>query len=233
MAGGKENFDRPVPFNYSIDGSINGKKFSVEGKGVGDSNSGTLKGKYRCTSGQCPMSWQALAPILGYGMKVFCNYPTGLPSFFQETMPSGYSEDRVFRYEDGGVIKSHREITMENGQIVSKGSFVAENFPEDSLMMTQKLKSPFPPMEVVSPYKNGIRSLCNYVFPTETGIIYSADCTSIDQPLKDSSVTRPGPHYQRLHVKQTKDLDANDDAVIQEENLEAYQCSLVDNVYNV
>ena len=78
-------------------------------------------------------------------------------------MPSGYSEDRVFRYEDGGVVKSHREITMENGQIVSKGTFVAENFPEDSPIWGQQLKSPVPPQEVITPYKDGVRNMCNYV----------------------------------------------------------------------
>jgi len=234
MASGKENFNRPVPYVYSIDGTINGQKFSIEGKGVGDSTPGTLKGRYRCTSGKCPMSWKALAPLLGYGLKVYVNYPIGMPQFFQETMPSGYSEDRVFRYEDGGVVKSHREITMENGQIVSKGTFVAENFPEDSLIMTQKLKSPVPPQEVITPYKNGIRSMCNFVFPTDSGSHYAADLVTINRPLKDSSVPRPGAHYQRTQFKQMKDLDANmdDDHVIQEEVLEAYQCSLVDNVYN-
>jgi len=70
-------------------------------------------------------------------------------------MLGGYSEDRVFRYEDGGVAKSHREITMENGQIVSKGSI---GIPEDSLIHTKKVNSPVPPQEAIAPYKNGVRS---------------------------------------------------------------------------
>ena len=66
---GTELFKQRVPFTYKIDGSINGKKFSIEGKGSGDSAHGTLKGRWTCTSGKCPMSWQALAPILGYGFE--------------------------------------------------------------------------------------------------------------------------------------------------------------------
>merc|ERR1711973_781818 len=143
--GGTEFFKQPVPYNYTIDGSINGQKFTIEGKGVGNSNDGTLKGRYTCTSGKCPMSWKALAPLLGYGLKVYVNYPVGMVQFFQETMPSGYSEDRVFKYEDGGVVKSHREITLQNGVIVSKGSMVAENFPEDSPILTQKPQKSSPP----------------------------------------------------------------------------------------
>ena len=78
-------------------------------------------------------------------------------------MPNGYSEDRVCRYEDGGVVKCHREISLSNGVIVSKGSFVAEKFPEDSPILTQNLKDPVPPMAVSTPYKDGIRTMCNYV----------------------------------------------------------------------
>merc|ERR1711872_489664 len=233
--GGTEFFKQPVPYNYTIDGSINGQKFTIEGQGVGNSEEGTLKGRYTCTSGKCPMSWKALAPILGYGLKIYVNYPVGMTQFFQETMPSGYSEDRVFKYEDGGIVKSHREITMQNGVIISKGTFVAENFPEDSPIHTQKLKSPVPPQEVITPYKNGVRSMCNFVFPTESGEHYAADLVTINLPLRETNdVPRPGAHYQRTQFKQMKDLDANmdDDHVIQQEVLEAYQCSLIDNVYN-
>merc|ERR1712168_470273 len=163
MASGTEMFKQAVPYTFTIDGTINGLSLSIEGKGVGDSTKGTLKGRYTCTSGKCPMSWKALAPLLGYGLKVYVNYPVGMTQFFQETMPSGYREDRVFRYEDGGVVKSHREITLQNGMIVSKGTFVAENFPEDSPIHTQNLKSPVPPQEVITPYKDGVRSMCNFI----------------------------------------------------------------------
>jgi len=227
--GGTEFFKQPVPYNYTIDGSINGQKFTIEGKGVGNSNDGTLKGRYTCTSGKCPMSWKALAPLLGYGLKVYVNYPVGMVQFFQETMPSGYSEDRVFKYEDGGVVKSHREITLQNGVIVSKGSVVAENFPEDSPILTQNLKSPVPPQEVITPYKDGIRSMCNFVFPTADGF-YASALTTINRPLRESTgAQQPGAHYQRTQFKQLRDTDANedDDHVIQQEVLEAYQCSLM------
>jgi len=227
--GGTEFFKQPVPYNYTIDGSINGQKFTIEGQGVGNSEEGTLKGRYTCTSGKCPMSWKALAPILGYGLKIYVNYPVGMTQFFQETMPSGYSEDRVFKYEDGGIVKSHREITMQNGVIISKGSMVAENFPEDSPILTQNLKSPVPPQEVITPYKDGVRSMCNFVFPHASGF-YACALTTINRPLRESSgATQPGAHYQRTQFKQLIDSDANedDDHVIQQEVLEAYQCSLM------
>jgi len=229
MASYKEMFQRPVPYTYTLECSINGQKFSIEAKGVGNGSDGTLKGRYRCTSGKCPMSWKALAPILAYGMKVYTNYPVGMEQFFQNTMPSGYNEDRVFKYEDGGVVKSHREITFQDGIVVSKGTLVAENFPEDSPILTQTLKAPLPPQEVITPYKDGIRSMCNFVFPMASGGFYGSALTTINRPLRESSgAAQPGPHYQRTQFKQFRDTDANedDDHVIQQEVLEAYQCSL-------
>merc|ERR1711962_1465493 len=229
---GTELFKGRVPYTYSIEGTINGgHKFTIEGKGYGDSTTGDLRGKYRCTSGTVPISWKALAPFLGYGLKVYVNYPAGMVQFFQETMPSGYSEDRVFRYEDGGIVKSHREIIMQNGQIVSTGKIVAENFPEDSPIWEQQLKSPVPPQEVITPYKDGIRSMCNFVFPTASGEYYTCALTTIDRPLRESTGTQqPGAHYLRTTLKQLIDSDASadDDHIIQQEILDAYQCSLMD-----
>ena len=69
MASGKENFKQAVPYTYELDGVINGKNFTIKGKGVGDSAAGTLKGKYQCTTGTVPMSWKVLSPLLGNGFK--------------------------------------------------------------------------------------------------------------------------------------------------------------------
>ena len=86
-----------------------------------------------------------------------------MEQFFQNTMPSGYSQDQVYKYEDGGVIKSHREITFQNGLVVSTGKMVAENFPEDSPIFTQNLKDPVPPQAITTCYKDGLRVNCNFV----------------------------------------------------------------------
>jgi len=224
----KAMFQKPVPYTYILKCSINGEAFTIEGKGTGNGSDGSLRCKYRCTTGQNPMSWKACAPLLAYGMKVFVHYPNGMEQFFQNTMPTGYSEDRVFTYEDGGVIKSHREISWQEGMVVSKGTMVAENFPEDSPILTQNLKAPLPPQEVITDYRDGIRSMCNFVFPVKSGGYYGSALTTINRPLRESNVARAEPHYQRTQFKQTRDTDDDSDHVIQQEILEAYQCSLIE-----
>ena len=55
-----------TPFIMAVNGSINGEPFSVEGKGTGNSLTGTLRGKWVCTTGALPLAWAALTPTLGY-----------------------------------------------------------------------------------------------------------------------------------------------------------------------
>ena len=58
-----------ILFKCLVNGVVNGKPFTVEGEGTGNSNEGFHKGKYVCTSGKLPMSWAALGTTFGYGMK--------------------------------------------------------------------------------------------------------------------------------------------------------------------
>jgi len=225
MASGKEAFKQPLPFSYELDGVINGQKFTIKGKGVGDSTKGTLKGRYTCTSGKSPMSWAALSPLLGYGFKCFVNYPEDMVHFYQETMPSGYSEDRVFTYEDNGTVKSHRDISLVGGVVISKGTLVAENFPEGSPILTQNLKTPIPPNELSIPHKDGIKTMGNFAFPTSSGEFYAGALTTIQRPLrKNSKAPKPGVHFGRSNLQQLKDADAdeNDDHSIVHENFEVF-----------
>ena len=67
MGSTKEIFKEAIPFTYILDGVINGTKFVIEGKGIGNAATGTLSGKFWCTKGRSPMSWKALSPYLGYG----------------------------------------------------------------------------------------------------------------------------------------------------------------------
>lgn len=71
MEGGPAHFRNDVPFRMVIQGAINGKAFSVEGKGAGNSAMGTMKGKWECVSGKLPLAWPALAGTLGFKYDLF------------------------------------------------------------------------------------------------------------------------------------------------------------------
>ena len=69
MEGGSALFRKEVPFTMQLEGTINGKSFKVEGKGIGNGQKGYHKGKWVCKTGKLPMSWAAIASTLGYGYK--------------------------------------------------------------------------------------------------------------------------------------------------------------------
>ena len=73
-----------IPFQQKIHGFVNGKEFTIMGKGSGDARIGKLQGKWISihsstkpgkvskaagASPPCPMDWGVLAPTFAYGMK--------------------------------------------------------------------------------------------------------------------------------------------------------------------
>ena len=65
---GSHIFQKEIPFVVEVEGKLNGAEFSVRGKGVGDARNGTLKGTYVCTTGDMPVSWNAITQSLQYGL---------------------------------------------------------------------------------------------------------------------------------------------------------------------
>merc|ERR1712226_566256 len=51
MEGGSKYFRGDVPIVMTIVGNVNGEKFRVEGKGIGNAEEGYQRGKWVCKSG--------------------------------------------------------------------------------------------------------------------------------------------------------------------------------------
>merc|ERR1712168_282269 len=228
MATGTACFRRELPFHTMIQGSINGQPFIVEGKGLGDSSVGKVRGKWTCNSGKMPMSWAALASTLGYGMKCFALFPNGLLHFFQECMPEGYTQERVTRFQDDGTLKTYHEIHFQKGVIMNKITLQGEGFKADSPVLTYGIKCQLPVEERTFPYEDGVKSLGHIVYPLKSGDGFLvATQTTVNRPLGENrTVAIPAPYFTRSHVMQFKDTDDDSDHIISDEVLEAYHLSL-------
>jgi len=230
QAQGTACFRKEVPFHMMIQGAINGSSFTVEGKGLGDSNTGRMKGKWVCTSGKLPMSWSAISATLGYGFKCFANFPNGLQHFFQEAMPEGYTQERVTRFQDDGTLKTYHEIHMQKGIVMNKVTLQGEGFKADSPILSDGIKCMLPTTERTFPFEEGVKSLNHNVFPTKDDKGYVlATQTTVNRPLGEGrNVTAPVPHFTRAQIKQYKDTDDDSDHIIQDEIVEGYHLSLFD-----
>merc|ERR1712080_437728 len=230
MATGTACFHKQIPFHTMIQGAINGTAFTVEGKGLGDGNTGKMKGKWVCTSGKLPMSWSTLSSTLGYGFKCFEHFPNGLAHFFQECMPEGYTQERVIRFQDDGTLKTYHEIHFQKGVIMNKITLQGEGFKADSPILGDTLKCMLPTVERTFPFEEGVKSLMHCVFPSKSGGGYVlATQTTVNRPLGEGrNVTAPEPHFTRADIKQYKDTDDDSDHIIQDEIAETYHLSLLD-----
>jgi len=230
MATGTACFRKEIPFHTMIQGSINGQAFTVEGKGLGNSATGKLKGKWVCTSGKLPMSWAAVASTLGIGFKCFTNFPNGLTHFFQESMPEGYTQERVTRFQDDGTLKTYHEIHIQKGVVMNKITLQGEGFKADSPVLSSGIKGMLPFAERSFPYEDGVKSLTHQIFPLKDGKGYAiATMTTVNRALGEGrNVAVPDPHFVRCEIKQFRDTDDDSDHIIQEEILQAHHISLFD-----
>lgn len=56
-----------IPYVMELDGTVNGMKFTVRGKGTGDATTGTIDAKFVCTSGDLPVPWASITSAMAYG----------------------------------------------------------------------------------------------------------------------------------------------------------------------
>ena len=61
-------FREDSDFISEIEGTINGKRFRVDGRGIGFAKTGYKKAKFISLEGELPISWTALSTILGHGL---------------------------------------------------------------------------------------------------------------------------------------------------------------------
>jgi len=219
-----------TPFIMAVNGSVNGEPFSIEGRGTGNSLTGTLRGKWICTSGKLPIAWAAMTPTIGYnGSKAYINYPNGITHFFQECLPEGFSQERVSRFQNDGTIKSYHEITYTKGVIMNKVTVQGEGFKKDSPVINNGIKTCNPITECVYPFENGVRSMSHHVYPLKrsSNEFIVAEQMTVNRPLgNDRVIKQPRYHLIRSESKQTTDVDEESDHVIQEEMAQAFDLKL-------
>jgi len=218
-------FRSDVPFVMQIEGTMNGEKFSVEGKGSGNGNMGRMSGKWVCTSGKLPMSWAIIAPTLTYGFVCFTKYPSGVVNFCQEAMPDGYSQERLFAFEDGSSLTASHVVTYSNGTVYNKVTMKGEGFKSDSPVITNGVKTGVPTSAIFFDHENGMMGRGQLIFPlkSKAGGYLQCTKTTVIQLLGDKRALRlPEPHFINVHITQDKDADDESDHVLQTEATEAY-----------
>ena len=65
LDAGKRYFEKELKFESEAEGTVNGKKFRVQGKGSGDGKTGFHRGKFVSLEGDLPFSWSVASSTMG------------------------------------------------------------------------------------------------------------------------------------------------------------------------
>jgi len=223
MTDGRALLAGQVPYFVTIEGSINGKNFHVEGNGVGHASVGFHSAKYVCTTGKLPMSWYALSPTLGYGVKIYVKCPDHIPNWWQDCMPEGYAMERKMNFDGDGTCNIRHEITYKDGAIRAYVKFEGVDFKPDSPVLNDGIADFYPSYETNFPYKDGIKTHSSPTYPLKNkGEHLQCFQDTYYYPLGNNKrVTVPDFHFQRLETKLSKHPQEQRDHMIHEEYLEA------------
>ena len=64
LRGGNRYFEQELKFESKAEGTVNGRKFRVEGKGKGNGKTGFHKGKFVSLEGDLPFSWSVASSTM-------------------------------------------------------------------------------------------------------------------------------------------------------------------------
>lgn len=234
MEGGSKLFRGDVPMVMTIDGSVNGEKFHVEGKGIGNAEEGYQRGKWICKSGKMPVPWPLMAPTLQYGSIVFAKFPNEIKNFPVETFPEGLTYDRTLTFENDGVITSHHDIFWENGQVMNKVTFTAEGFKPESPVMNFNIDVPEPTVATSTPNgNNGGRYVVPMAFPIKNAdqeYVHASMITNIKAIDSSRNIKYGATHFLKGEIEQFKDAEDESEHICQHEALIAFDFSLLESL---
>jgi len=230
--------EQSLPLKMKIDGTVNGKKMTILGQGAGDARNGQLKGKWICTEPDvCPLSWELLHPTLGYGYRVFGQYPDHVVQFYQQCMPEGYTQDRTTRFTrmrgsevigEEGTMKTTQKIQVKAGLINGIAGFYVDNpttlkadIKEGSVVLQNgKLIMENPSsIEKVMPFGDGLKCYVQFCYRIKDSddVMVATQITENHPISSEKSVPLPPPHYRKVDCKQFKDSNEKKDHIIQDE----------------
>jgi len=209
----KQMFSKDVPFTMKINGSVDGKQnFYIEGEGTGNAKTGYQSGRWVCKTGEVPVAWEALSATLGYGYKCFIKLPAGVKSFFIDSFPEGYTQEKTLDFENDGTLQVMHMIYVKEGVVMNDVILNAIGFKPDSPILNNGIEVNLPSVETYYDIDGGVKSSSTHLYPLKKPIDGNkyAICkvTHVHKPLnKMKQISYPGHHYVQNHAAVSKDSE--------------------------
>jgi len=222
---GSHIFQKEIPFVVEVDGKLNGVEFSVRGKGMGDARTGTLNGHYVCTTGELPVSWNAITQCFQYGAVCFVKYPKDIPDYIKSTFPEGYYKERNVEFlNDGSYVEKHK-VTFENGIIYNRVTIEGDGFNENGKVFQKELQAK--ESDIYSYYypgKDGFRCQFVKLIHDNEGGCQEVRIDQTLRPLSDGPTAAMTHHYHQYSFQYSKDPSETRYHIIMKETAKAFTC---------
>uniref|UniRef100_UPI00027FCE8A far-red fluorescent protein eqFP650 n=1 Tax=Entacmaea quadricolor TaxID=6118 RepID=UPI00027FCE8A len=141
-----------------MEGTVNGHHFKCTSEGEGKPYEGTQTCKIKVVEGgPLPFAFDILATSFMYGSKTFINHTQGIPDFFKQSFPEGFTWERITTYEDGGVLTATQDTSLQNGCLIYNVKINGVNFPSNGPVMQKKTLGWEANTEMLYPADSGLR----------------------------------------------------------------------------
>nr|WOD55007.1 fusionRedMVQ-msfGFP [Cloning vector pEnEOiFusionRedMVQ-msfGFP] len=131
----KEN----MPMKLYMEGTVNNHHFKCTSEGEGKPYEGTQTQRIKVVEGgPLPFAFDILATSFMYGSRTFIKHPPGIPDFFKQSFPEGFTWERVTTYEDGGVLTATQDTSLQDGCLIYNVKVRGVNFPANGPVMQKK-----------------------------------------------------------------------------------------------
>nr|AYV61462.1 mKelly2 [synthetic construct] len=192
-----------------MEGTVGNHHFKCTAEGEGKPYEGTQTQRIKVVEGgPLPFAFDILATCFMYGSKTFINYPQGIPDFFKQSFPEGFTWERVTTYEDGGVLTVTQDTSLQDGYLIYNVKLRGVNFPSNGPVMQKKTLGWEPTTEYLVPVDGGLEGTCDMALRLVGGGHLKCNLKTTYRSKKPAkNLKMPGEHQVDRKLERIKEAD--------------------------
>nr|AVI59151.1 OLE1/tagRFP [Cloning vector pUbiCas9-Red]AVI59155.1 OLE1/tagRFP [Cloning vector pEciCas9-Red] len=192
-----------------MEGTVNNHHFKCTSEGEGKPYEGTQTMRIKVVEGgPLPFAFDILATSFMYGSRTFINHTQGIPDFFKQSFPEGFTWERVTTYEDGGVLTATQDTSLQDGCLIYNVKIRGVNFPSNGPVMQKKTLGWEANTEMLYPADGGLEGRSDMALKLVGGghLICNFKTTyRSKKPAKNLKM--PGVYYVDHRLERIKEAD--------------------------
>nr|WOD55019.1 stagRFP-msfGFP [Cloning vector pEnEOitagRFP-msfGFP] len=209
VSKGEELIKENMHMKLYMEGTVNNHHFKCTSEGEGKPYEGTQTMRIKVVEGgPLPFAFDILATSFMYGSRTFINHTQGIPDFFKQSFPEGFTWERVTTYEDGGVLTATQDTSLQDGCLIYNVKIRGVNFPSNGPVMQKKTLGWEANTEMLYPADGGLEGRTDMALKLVGGghLICNFKTTyRSKKPAKNLKM--PGVYYVDHRLERIKEAD--------------------------